>query len=44
MNLWNKFIVYIFGEKLIPFDVFTNQLNAKLVEYGYKRDYDIIIK
>lgn len=44
MNLWNKFIVYIFGEKLIPFDEFTKQLNAKLVEYGYKRDYDIIIK
>ena len=51
MNLWNKFIVYIFGEKLIPFgeklipfDEFTKQLNAKLVEYGYKRDYNIIIK
>lgn len=44
MNLWNKFIVYIFGEKFIPFDEFTKQLNAKLVEYGYKRDYDIIIK
>lgn len=44
MNLWNKFIVYIFGEKLIPFDEFTKQLNAKLVEYGYKRDYNINIK
>lgn len=40
MNLLNKFIEYIFGEKVIPFDEFTKQLNDKLIAYGYKRDYD----
>ena len=44
MNLWNKFIEYIFGEKLIPVDEFIKQLDAKLVEYGYKRDCYIILK
>ena len=37
MNLLNKFIKYIFGEKLIPFDEFTKQLDDKLIEYGYKK-------
>ena len=37
MNLLNKFIKYIFGEKLIPFDEFTKQLDDKLIEYGYRR-------
>lgn len=37
MNLLNKFIEYIFGEKLIPFDEFSKQLDDKLIEYGYKR-------
>lgn len=44
MNLWNKVIEYIFGEKLIPFDEFIKQLDVKLVEYGYKRYYEYIIK
>lgn len=43
MNLWNKFVTYIFGEKVIPFDEFTKQLDSKLVEYGYKRDYGMCV-
>lgn len=38
MNLWNKFVDYILGEKVIPYDEFIKQLDSKLVEYGYKRD------
>ena len=38
MNLWNKFVDYILGEKLIPYDEFIKQLDSKLVEYGFKRD------
>lgn len=37
MNLWNKFVDYILGEKVIPFGEFTKQLEEKLNEYGYKR-------
>lgn len=39
MNLWNKFVDYILGEKVIPFGEFTKQLDEKLIEYGYKRNY-----
>ena len=42
MNLFNKFIEYIFGEKLIPFDEFTKQLDDKLIEYGYKKGSGIL--
>ena len=48
MNLWNKFVDYILGEKVIPFGEFTKQLEEKLNEYGYKKiihigstDYDL---
>lgn len=48
MNLWNKFVDYILGEKVIPYDEFIKQLDSKLVEYGYKKinhigstDYDL---
>ena len=48
MNLWNKFVDYILGEKVIPFGEFTKQLEEKLSEYGYKKiihigstDYDL---
>lgn len=48
MNLWNKFVDYILGEKVIPFDELVKQLDDKLVEYGYKKinhigstDYDL---
>lgn len=37
MNLWNKFVDYILGEKVIPFDDFYKQLDDKLIEYGYKK-------
>lgn len=37
MNLWNKFVDYILGEKVIPFGEFTKQLEEKLNEYGYKK-------
>lgn len=43
MNLWNKFVDYILGEKVIPFDEFANQLNDKLVEFGYKRDSGLCV-
>ena len=42
MNLLNKFIEYIFGEKLIPFYEFSKQLDDKLIEYGYKRGCGIM--
>ena len=48
MNLWNKFVDYILGEKVIPFSEFTKPLEEKLKEFGYKRvphigstDYDL---
>ena len=37
MNLWNKFVDYILGEKLIPFGEFTKQLEEKLNESCYKK-------
>lgn len=43
MNLWNKFVDYILGEKVIPFEEFTKQLDSKLAEYGYKKDYGMCV-
>lgn len=37
MNLWNKFVDYILGEKVIPFDDFYKQLDDRLLEFGYKK-------
>ena len=41
MNLWNKFVDYILGEKVIPYDEFVKQLDDKLIEYGYKREWGV---
>lgn len=37
MNLWNKFVDYILGEKVISFGEFTKLLEEKLNESGYKK-------
>ena len=43
MNLLNKFVDYILGEKVIPYDEFVKQLDDKLIEYGYKRNCGICV-